>query len=460
MTPRFLRSLLLLLLVASTAGAATFPSGGPHSTNNDDSCDIALLPAATLLLPYFEVDLTASAGIGETTLFSVINVTDTEVVAHVTLWTDYGYPVVDFNIFLTGYDVQSINLYDVIALGQIAPTRGTGFEDSGSPQGAFSSDDANPLVDQTTCRNLPMQLASVYRTRMQQAFTLGRVPPFGESLPGCSTIGGTHARAVGYATIDVASRCDVFQPEMTQYYEQILFENVLTGDYHQVNATELYAQSGPLVHIRAIPEGGTLATRTGNVQYSTNLERTFYSRYHRGTNKRLDARQPLPSIFAARWISGGEGDFQTTYKIWREGIPGSNAGCDTYEVNSDMEVAEIVRFDEDENFTAFANISPIEHTPRLAAASRVSVSDTDVFPEMEGDAVAGWTYLNLDNNPEDDIASQAWVVTSMRAAGRFSVDTDVIALGNGCTPPIPFSEATSVAGEPIGPAPNQHGQRQ
>jgi hypothetical protein len=279
------------------------------------------------------------------------------------------------------------------------------------------------------------------------------------SLPGCEDVGRIHARAVGYATIDAVNKCGTLYAEDRQYYEDdLLFDNVLTGDYHQVNAAEHSAQGGPMVHIRAVPEGGDFASRTADPeQYATNLERTFYSRYHHGTRKRHDARQPLPSVFAARWISGGAGGFQTHYKIWREGIPGSEAACGTYSVNGEMEAAEIVRFDEDENFTAFANVSPIEQTPRLAATSRVEVTDIDIFPSFGGDAVAGWIYLNLDNDANDNFASQAWVVASMRAAGRFSVDNDVTALGNGCTPQVPFSEATNVHGTPIGPAPNFHG---
>src|SRR5512142_3069281 len=97
---------------------ATFAAGtgaiGPPTTNNDDSCDIGTAPAATLLLPYFQVDL-GTAGTGRTTIFSVTNVSPYSQIAHVTVWTDWSYPVLDFNIFLTGYDVQPINLYDVIA---------------------------------------------------------------------------------------------------------------------------------------------------------------------------------------------------------------------------------------------------------------------------------------------------------------------------------------------------------
>src|SRR5258707_11369481 len=89
---------------------ATFASGvggaaaGPSTTNNDDSCDISTAPAATLLLPYFEVDFNSPQTTAQTTLFTITNTSDLPAIAKVTLWTDYSYPVLDFNIWLTGYD--------------------------------------------------------------------------------------------------------------------------------------------------------------------------------------------------------------------------------------------------------------------------------------------------------------------------------------------------------------------
>jgi hypothetical protein len=68
-------SLLVLFFLACATRAEIYSSGAPRSTGNDDTCDIALLPAATLLLPYFEVDLNAPPGEGETTLFTILNVT-------------------------------------------------------------------------------------------------------------------------------------------------------------------------------------------------------------------------------------------------------------------------------------------------------------------------------------------------------------------------------------------------
>jgi hypothetical protein len=445
---------VLLMSLGISAHAATFTGGAPHSTNNDDSCDIALLPAATLLLPYFEVDLADRNG--ETTLFTITNASPMEQVAHITLWTDFAFPVIDFNVYLTGYDVQGLNLYDVIALGQIAPPNGTGFDDAGSPVGDFSDD--NPAVEESTCRNLPMQVAAAYRTRMQQAFTKGKVPAIG-STPGCSQIGGDHLHATGYATIDLVRRCGATNPtEPTYYTEEIAFDNVLTGDFMQVNGGQNFAQGNPLVHIRAIPEGGTFASRAADpASYRTNTPTTFYGRYQSPANPVADGRQPLPSTFMARWISGGLGSFESSFKIWRGSRVGANAECSDFKANEDNRITDVVRFDEEEN--AVARVPdcqvPCESFDTNFPSASVTSIDDPRFPQTPDNGIAGWLYLNLHNSAAETIGAQAWVVASMRAEGRFSVDMDATALGNGCTPAITVeTQVTSESGETIGPAEN------
>jgi hypothetical protein len=450
------KTLFMLFLVAAVQlQAANYPSGNPRTTDNDDSCDISLLPAATLLLPYFEVDLDSING--QTTLITLTNTSHAEQVAHVTLWTDWGYPVIDFNVYLTGYDVQSLNLFDVIARGQIAPPQGTGFGDAGSPEGELSDD--NSLVDQDTCRFLPMAIEEHYRQRMREAFTNGRIPARG-SDPACNTAGSPRSahpngNAVGYATIDLVRQCITATPVDQEYYDLLLFDNVLIGDYQQVDSTNEYAQSSPLVHIRAIPEGGTPVSRP-----VTNLRRTFYSRHQTGPVTTRDARQPLPATFAAHWISGGAGQFQTSLKIWREGATGPNPTCAAYALSAQMPIREVVRFDEEENFVAFTTglaDPPIVHVPKTPATALADIEDDEIFPFNHLDAVAGWVYLNLDTDAAaGEYARQGWVVSSMRAEGRYSGDADVSALGNGCSPRIGQSEATET-GSPsisIGPAPN------
>src|SRR5213596_2440353 len=66
----------------------TFATGQPATTNNNDSCDIGVTPAATLLLPYFEVDTAAAQGAGATTLFTITNTSRYPQIAHVTVWTE------------------------------------------------------------------------------------------------------------------------------------------------------------------------------------------------------------------------------------------------------------------------------------------------------------------------------------------------------------------------------------
>jgi len=442
---------LVLLCITAPLFAGTYTVGGPTTTNNDDSCDIALLPAATLLLPYFEVDINNISG--ETTLFTVTNTTSVPQVAHVTLWSDYSYPVINFNLYLTGYDVQSINLYDVIVRGIIAPDLGTGSDIS--PEGEIS-DSINPKLNLDNCDELPGAIPSVYVNYMKKAFTEGTTPAFG-SIAECTKIGGVHANATGYVTIDVARRCGIDFPNRQSYFEQdILWDNVFTGDFMQVHSTNNYAQGNPMVHIRAVPEGGVAQDRFGNSgAYHVNLNNTFYGHYEGGG--KLNARQPLPARFAARWIDGGTSGFQTYYKIWREAKTNASTQCGgEYELKGGkIPVTEILMFDEEENpFMVSEPICCIGVSKELPASSMTPVSDKELYPPNPNGALAGWMYFNLDNAAGDNLASQNWIVTSMRAQGRFSTDVDTTALGNGCSPELPQSEIYNELGPTIGPSAN------
>ncbi len=78
------------------------------------ACRIDAVPAATLLFPYFEVDLDHFNG--ATTLISINNASAATQLAQLTFWTDWGIPSLSFTIALTGFDVQTLNLRDILAL--------------------------------------------------------------------------------------------------------------------------------------------------------------------------------------------------------------------------------------------------------------------------------------------------------------------------------------------------------
>jgi hypothetical protein len=420
----------LVLFAASSAFAAL-----PTSTRNNDSCDVGLYPAATLLLPYFEVDLLAPPGEGETTLFTVTNVTHEEQIAHVTLWTDHAYPVIAFDVYLTGYDTQSINLRDVFD-GRIAPPNGTGTDRT--DRGEFSS--SNPALNLANCDNLPTFIPPVALAQMRLAFTVGRV-----SIPSACehvSVGDFHERAVGYATVDVVGSCGFLTPADSAYYvSTIRFDNVFVGDYQQINGGDDAAQGGPLVHIRAMPEDGA----------TVNLPRTFYGRFQSPARPRRDRRQPLPATFAARWIDGGA--FSTSLKIWRDARSGADAPCSSYGANR-AAMSEVVTFDEEENATGSTPCPmcdpPIVGELETGSAVRERV-DSGFFPQFPDDETSGWMYLNLSSSFE--APGQGWVISSMTQEGRYSVDFDALAMGNGCTPLLSPTELTNGL-DPLGPPPN------
>ncbi len=474
-----------------TAGVAS----GPATTNNDDSCDIGTAPAATLLLPYFDVDIKDSQSIAHTTLFAITNVSNLPQIAHVTVWTDWSFPVLDFNIFLTGYDVQSINLYDILNRGIIAPPSGTsatttvpanptagsqaacsGYEGDVCAPGALvpaNNASTNPNINSFTgCTNLPGAIPPTLLSCVQSALTTGVY------TCGCTSsqiVGGTHSDAIGYITVDVNANCNTSLPNQATYFTtNILFDNVLIGDYEQVNpnsATGNYAGGNPMVAIRAVPEGGAVGS-SALMAPPTNLPNTFYDRYE-GTGvgahalARADRRQPLPSLFAARYIQGGTAAFNTSYEIWREGITqGACSGTQAASSNSALAISEIVRFDEHENATTVSPTTVISPAPNITlslpetSSTPTSASLFPAMPSAAGD-VSGWMYLNLHNGGTDtstldysrdgvapagpNRASQNWVSVDMYAEGRYEALFDAAWLGNGCSPP-------AAVGAQIGPA--------
>jgi hypothetical protein len=414
--------------------ACSLSTSLPAATiNNDDSCDIAVLPAATLLLPLFEVDLNAPQSVARTTLFTVVNTSKNQQIARATMWTDLGYPLMSFNLSLTGYDVEPVNLYDIIARGTLPP--------------------ANCLVQPPN--PIPPHTLADIRT----ALTTGVI----SSCAG--RVGLIHPNAIGYLTIDLAAACGVTMPTDSGYFNELLYDNVLTGDYETIDpnpATGNFAGGTPLVHIRAVPEGGAAGAIV-----KTNLPYTFYDRYTpQGSNdsRAMDRRQPLPSLFTARYISGGLGSFNTNLRIWREGVVPPDAPCADYTNNGTstaMKVTDEVRFDEHEN-ASMMGISERPLPPLILPVASNLPTSSGLFPPLStsGD-VGGWLYLNLSNGGSTVYSvknertfggstvrpSQNWVVTSMSAEGRYQTSFDATMLSNGCSP-VP------AAGALIGPGPN------
>jgi hypothetical protein len=111
-----LRLKALFLTMAVIFVVASPPAGA-------NFCAYDAAPAASLLFPFVAIDYNEGSQSGINTVISITNLSYQARLAKVTIWTDYGLPVIDFNVALTGYDVQTIDLHDILVNGQLPVTK-------------------------------------------------------------------------------------------------------------------------------------------------------------------------------------------------------------------------------------------------------------------------------------------------------------------------------------------------
>lgn len=422
----------VLILITAGAGAATVPS---IVTDNAATCDIGGYTAATLLLPYFEIDYNAPATSAVDTVFTVMNTSKYPQIARMTIWTDLGFPAAWCPIFLTGYGATSISMYNVIARGNFPVSSRF------NVTGVLSAENlSNPnFLTDTGCEHAGGNLPADWRARLQRTLTTG------EREGTSCRVSSQHEHAAGYVTIDLVNSCSSASPLDPVYWQEvILFDNVLTGDYERINpnvTTGNYAGGNPLVHIRAVPDGGPAGSAGAQI-----LPYTFYDRYTPAAARHIDRRQPLPSVFAARWISGGRTGFMTNYIVWREGVVGATHDECAYAKNASVPLKSsmIVRFDEHENAVVLGCGGTC--SAAMPVTSVVS-SSSDLFPPAGTTSdVGGWMWISLDNGTAGSEGSpyssarpsQNWIIVQMFAEGRYAVDYDATMIVNGCTtaPPV------------------------
>jgi hypothetical protein len=386
-------------------------------------CSLDKAPAATLLLPYFEVDLDNPGGL--TTLFTLNNASATAILTNLVIWTDLGVPTLNFPVYLTGYDIQTINLRDVFnGVLQRTATAGQDPGDTLSPKGQYSQD-----INFASCNGLlpvPAVLPAAFTESLRAAHT-GRSSAV---LGGCAgrNLGDNLAR--GYVTVDTVNQCTLRTPDFLEGYfgpnGVATDQNVLWGDFIYVDSAHNYADGENLVRIEAFPG----AFKQGDA--------TFYGRYV--NNSGIDHREPLATVWGSRFAVGGTFSGGTDLVVWRDsGLAVKPFACGTTPPGFPLVMADEVTFNEEES----AQTSPLfPCTPGCppgapvgafpAEAGRAHIGSAD-FPVPFN---FGWLFLDL-KAPFPGGASklhQAWVGTVMKAMDRFSVGFSAAPLDSACDP--------------------------
>lgn len=445
---------VLLLALAAPSGAGM--------------CDLNENPAATLLLPYFEVDRdNPEAG---NTIFTINNALPQPALAHITFWTDWSHPTVNFDVFLTGYDIVSVNLADVFVRGDVPITADepSDLEDEISPHGGFRSDggfvgEPHPEWDGsfTDCQNFfPFYVNPVIYSdnfgRLVDGHT-GR--PHDEIGGGCLGADFEDNIARGYVTIDNVNRCSV---EFPSDHEEGYFAddgsgtasnvNQLWGDWIYLDRENGFAHGDSLVHLEALDGFDARGDGTSDPQVpDPETGATFYGRY---TTDGEDNREPLGVTWGVRYINNAT--FEpggTEFMVWRDPIVDPSGDGLGYECGhaGDLDVGPdwhpldetlVLAFDDFENVVDLCSpmgcpvcSPPFTINPRCFPLStqRTSHYLVGLLGSPWG---AGWMYmdLRLPTAPPDPSAghSQSFVSATHSAQGLFSIGLPAIELSSAC----------------------------
>jgi hypothetical protein len=267
------------------------------------------------------------------------------------VWSDLSVPVLDFNVYLTGYDVQSINLRDILN-GTLPQTASDGQDptDTISPQGQFSQD-----VNFASCQGqLPIgALPASFVTHLKTSLT----GQFSSLLGGCAGLAYGDNLARGYVTVDTVNNCTLRFPGDLGYFAaggtgDATNQNVLWGDYFYVDSSANRADGETLVHIEA---------SATNPETSVSGQYTFYGRYVNWTA--VDNREPLATKFAARFLRGGPFNGGTNLIVWRDSKVRQGAfKCGTTPAWYPMGQEQIEIFDEQERMVV-AQTFPVSPQP-------------------------------------------------------------------------------------------------
>jgi hypothetical protein len=366
-------------------------------------CAIQETPAATLLLPYFEVDL--STGYGKTTQVTVGNAFYTPVLVEAVVWSDLGVPIFSFDIYLNGYQDVQLDMRTVLEYGILPQTA--------PPAGSYPSCQGNMP---------PAQIPWSSLVTYQEALTGQAAQPGPGNAWLCAGryLGDTVAR--GYVTFDAAAACTLKVPSDPGFFTSggqgdDTNNNTLFGDFAYVNTSAGQAEGHPLVHI--------VADATAP-QLSVSGYYTFYGKFDAFTA--IDNREPLATMFAARYVPAG-----TDLIVWRDSkVEQGWFNCNSLPAWYPLGQEGLWDMADSGNYS-FINLKPFG-----AVAQRVRVGSSALPVPYS----SGWFYMDLNtsvaqagsNPPFDPSVSQAWVLTSSTINGDVTIGNQAIRYDSACRP--------------------------
>jgi hypothetical protein len=435
------------------------------------TCTVDQRPAATLLVPYFQVSVDSTGtvvGSGASaldTIVTIANASTAPMIAHVSVFNQYSELALDFNIALTGFDVQAMRISDVIS-GHLPATVNSLGDDPCQAGDAIVYNGGDP---DGFLRVVPFTdaLAATPQDN-HQATTVYPDPAFGPSLGvidslslDCNGVRG--ANAIGYITIDHANYCNLSNPVFEAYYLQdaIGMENNLWGEIIFTSGSGLPTYAMSTVNLEADDEIGELAL--------DNIDgfpvRSFYARYWNGHNtgdagpgltnggdndpgiardlcpncsgsngqpcpsdNSLDCnapwdvgygdqREPLGLKWAARWFDAGTA-ITTNFRAWRGSVL-AQGQADFCDLGLTEPISTETFFDEDEHTVTTGKCPSPCTNPSFNFPLETQQLNIGLFSHPG--VTAGWVQVDFGGG---DVFDQAWLDYSFE--GSLALETILV----------------------------------
>lgn len=365
------------------------------------ACGLVDQPAATLLLPYFEVDV-ADAN-GRTTLFSVGNTADVPTLAHAVVWTNWGHPVASFDFFVAAGGVQSINVRDILH-GRLPET---------SPPALYGSDDYQSCATPLVMPDLDGE---------ELIATLSGTPRAEDGL--CYSAAVEEGRLVtGFITVDVVQDCSgdsLMTPQDAAYLGDCASglagnDNVLWGDFFLVDPSNDSAQGERLVSLVADQARFGESFLCVDPPCGARIGETFYAP--------PGNRMPLASAYETRFLNGGGFDGGTEFIVWIDGSVGPLACGDVPLPEASSVIEASFRRESGTDLGS-------QTLPYLGQSFRLKVG-SDALPMTEN---FGSARLRAVVSVGGSVVGsrQLFVLPTMSASGRYSVGLTAAPIADAC----------------------------
>ncbi len=418
------------VLIACLAIAAVFAFANSATAI---TCTLDQHPAATLLVPYFQVSTDGNGGIvtsgigARDTILTLVNASSAPMIAHVNVYDRFSEIQLDFNVALSGFDVQAMAMSQIIT-GHLPVTLNSKGDDvcqrgadivygESARDGYLRVSPTSPVPGES---NPATSLDNVNGTTDYSGtfFSIAEALTVND-CKGNTDLGGM---AIGYIVVDHANYCNLSDPTDPNYYinDAIGMENNLWGEVIFTSGNGLPTYGISTVNLEA---DTTLGDATNVWADGGPIARTFYARYlsindevfcnnctsptahyNLGDNAPWDEgfgdqREPLGLRWAGRWFDlTSAGIITTNFMVWR-GEDGT-LGCDETEP-----VSTEIFWDEDEN-TVSQGVCPSPCTaPQFNFPLETQLTNIIHFVHPTG-TDAGWVEVDFSGGSP---FGQAWL---------------------------------------------------